>query len=184
LIFKIFRGSDYSGLRLGGLAPSAKIDMEISINTIKVQTKTMGFLAGAFVCRRDSWFGSKLASELQEIPLNVMLAMIMVVLGLSATLVTPILPLFGLGAIAFFLPFGRRATIKFLMMGALSIALGALTTVDLPLSLATTMRLEGSLFTTTHLEMLNLYSIFGIATIGILSLLFLKADCKSGIHSS
>jgi len=141
-------------------------------------------VAGAFVRRRDSWFDSKLVSELQEIPLNVMLAMIIVVLGLSATLITPILPFFGLGAVAFFLPFGRRATIKFSMMGALSITLGALTTVDLPLSLATTMRLEGSLFTTAYLEMLNLYSIFGIAAIGILSLFFLKADCESGIYSS
>ena len=141
-------------------------------------------LAGAFVRRRDSWFDSKLVSELQEIPLNVMLAMIIVVLGLSATLITPIVPLFGLGAMAFFLPFGRRATIKFLMMGAISIALGALTTVDLPLSLATTMRLEGSLFTTAYLEMLNLYSIFGIAAIGILSLFFLNADRERGIYSS
>jgi len=137
-------------------------------------------LLGAFVRLRESWFDSKLASELQEIPLNVMLTMIIVVLGLSTTVITPILPLFALGVIAFFLSFGRRATIKFVMIGALSIALGALATVDLPLSLLTTMRLEGSLFTTTYLEILNLYSIFGIAAIGILSLFFLKADCKSG----
>jgi predicted cation transporter len=137
-------------------------------------------LLGAFVRLRESWFDSKLASELQEIPLNVMGTMIIVVLGLSATLITPILPLFALGAIAVFLPFGRWATIKFLMVGALSITLGALTTVDLPLSLITTMRLEGSLFTTTYLEMLDLYSIFGIAAIGILSLFFLKANCESG----
>ena len=141
-------------------------------------------MVGAFVRRRESWFDSKLASELQEIPLNVVLATIVVVLGLSATLFTPILPLLVLGVIAFFLPFGRRATIKFVMIGALSIAMGALTTVDLPLSLTTTMRLEGSLFTTNYLAMLDLYSMFGIAAIGILSLLFLKADFESGIHSS
>ena len=141
-------------------------------------------MVGAFVRRRESWFDSKLASELQEIPLNVVLATIVVVLGLSAALITPILPIFALGVIAFFLPFGRRATIKFVIIGALSIAMGALTTVDLPLSLTTTMRLEGSLFTTNYLAMLDLYSIFGIAAIGILSLLFLKADFESGIHSS
>jgi predicted cation transporter len=143
-------------------------------------------LAGAFVRRRESWFDSKLASELHEIPLNVMLTMIIVVLGLSATILTPILPIFALGSIAFFLPVGRRATIKFVMLGALSIALGALTTVDLPLSLTTTMRLEGSPFATTYLEILNLYSIFGIAAIGIFSLLFLKADVKVGsiVHKS
>jgi predicted cation transporter len=137
-------------------------------------------LAGAFVRRRESWFDTKLASELHEIPLNVMLTMIIVVLGLLATLITPILPFFVLGVIAFFLPVGRRATIKFVMIGALAIAMGALTTVDLPLSLTTTMRLEGSLFATTYLEMLDLYSIFGIAAIGILSLFFLRADCESG----
>jgi hypothetical protein len=61
--------------------------------------------------------------------------------------------------------------------------LGALTTVDLPLSLATTIRLEGSLFTRAYLSMLDLYSILGIAAIGILSLFFLKANCESGIHT-
>jgi predicted cation transporter len=138
-------------------------------------------LLGAFVRRSESWFNIKLASELHKIPLkNVILTMIIVVLGLSTTLITPILPLFLLGAIAFFLPFGRRATIKFVIIGALSIGLGAFATVDLPLSLLTTMRLEGPLFTTTYLEILNLYSIFGIAAIGILSLFFLKADCESG----
>ena len=138
---------------------------------------------GAFVRRRESWFDSKLASRLHEIPINVMLTMIIVVVGLSAALITPILPIFALGVIAFFLPVGRRATTKFVMIGALSIALGALTTVDLPLSLTTTMRLEGSLFATTYLGMLDLYSIFGIVAIGILSLFLLRADCESGIHS-
>ena len=137
-------------------------------------------LGRAFVFRRELWFDRKMAFALKEIPLNVMLTMIIVVLGLSATLITPILPLFALGAIAFFLPFGRRASIEFLMIGALSIALGSLATVDLPLSLLTTMRLEEPLFTTTYLEVLNLYSIFGITAIGILSLFFLKADCESG----
>jgi predicted cation transporter len=136
-------------------------------------------MLGAFVRRKESWFDSKLASELHDISLNVVLAMIVVVLGLSATIITPILSLFALGAIAFFLPFGRRATIKFLILGVLFMALGALTTVDLPLSLTTAMKLEGSPFTTTYLEMLNLYSIFGIAAIGILSLLFLKTELKT-----
>ena len=125
-------------------------------------------------------FDNKLASELQENPFNVLLTMIVVVLGLSATIITPILPLFALGAIAFFLPFGRRVAMKFLMIGALSIALGALTTVDLPLSLIATMILEGPLFTTTYSKMLDPYYIFGIAVIGILSLFFLKADYESG----
>ena len=141
-------------------------------------------LLGAFVRCRESWFDSKLASELQEIHLNVLLTAIIVVLGLSATLITPILPLFVLGTIAFFLPLDRRATIKFVMMGALSIALGALTTIDLLLSPITSMRMEGSPFITPFFAILDLYTMFGIVSIGILSLFFLKADCERGIYSS
>jgi predicted cation transporter len=115
-----------------------------------------------------------LASALQEINLNVMLAMIIVVLGLSAILITPILPLLALGVITLLLPFDRRETTQFVMLGSLSTAMGALTTADLPLSPITTMRLEGSPFATTFLSMLNIHTIIGIAAIGILSLFFLK----------
>ncbi len=141
-------------------------------------------LLGTFVRRKESMFDSKLASELQEIPLNVVLTIIIVVGGLSATLITPIVPLFMLGTITFFLPLDRRATIKFVMMGALSITVGALTTIDLPLSLVTTIRMEGSPFITPLFAILDLYTMFGIVAIGILSLFFLKADCKRGIYSS
>jgi predicted cation transporter len=129
---------------------------------------------GAFVRRRELWFDGKLASALQEINLNVILAMIIVVLGLSAILITPILPLLALGVITLLLPFDRRETTQFVMLGSLSTAMGALTTADLPLSRITSMRLEGSPFATTFLSMLNLHTIIGIAAIGILSLFFLK----------
>jgi predicted cation transporter len=129
---------------------------------------------GAFVRRRELWFDGKLASAFQEINLNVILAMIIVVLGLSAILITPILPLLALVVITLLLPFDRWETTKFVMLGSLSTAMGTLTTADLPLSPITSMRLEGSPFATTFLSMLNLHTIIGIAAIGILSLFFLK----------
>jgi predicted cation transporter len=136
---------------------------------------------GALV-RRGLWLDSKLASSFQEIPLNVMLTIIIVVLGLSAIIITPILSLFALGIMAFLLPINIRELTKFVMIGGLSIVLGALTAVDLPLSPITFMRVEGAgaLYPMTFSEMLGLYSILGIAAIGVVSLFFLKADKKSG----
>jgi predicted cation transporter len=137
-------------------------------------------LGRAFVLRRELWFDRKMAFALNEIPLNVVLTTIIVVLGLLAVLITPILPLFALGMIAFFLPLDRRATTrKFIILGSLSIALGSLTSVDLPLSPITSMRLEGSPFAATFLAMLDLHTIIGMAAIGILSLFILRTDCRS-----
>jgi predicted cation transporter len=121
-----------------------------------------------------------MAFALNEIPLNVVLTTIIVVLGLLAVLITPILPLFALGVIAFFLPLDRRATTrKFIILGSLSIALGSLTSVDLPLSPITSMRLEGSPYAATFLAMLDLHTIIGMAAIGILSLFILRKDCRN-----
>ena len=137
-------------------------------------------LGRAFVLRRELWFDRKMAFALNEIPLNVVLTTIIVVLGLLAVLITPILPLFALGVIAFFLPLDRRATTtKLIILGSISIALGSLTSVDLPLSPITSMRLEGSPFAATFLAMLDLYTIIGMAAVGILSLFILRTDCRS-----
>ena len=129
---------------------------------------------GAFVRRGELWFDGKLASALQEINHNVILAMIIVVLGLLAILITPILSLLVLGVITLLLPFDRWGKTKFVMLASLSIAMGALTTADLPLAPIISMRLEGSPFDTIILSMLNLHTIIGIAAIGILSPLFIK----------
>ncbi len=137
-------------------------------------------LGRAFVLRRELWFDRKMAFALNEIPLNVVLTTIIVVLGLLAVLITPILPLFALGVIAFFLPLDCRATTrKFIILGSLSIALGSLTSVDLSFSPITSMRLEGSPFAATFLAMLDLHTIIGMAAIGILSLFILRKDCRS-----
>lgn len=67
---------------------------------------------GAFVRRRGLGLDSKLASAFQDIPINVVLAVIIVVLGLSAIIITPILPLFALGVIAFFSSHQQQANDK------------------------------------------------------------------------
>lgn len=127
-------------------------------------------LVGALVRRRELCLDSKLGCALRGFPLNVVLATVVVVLGLLAIFITPILPLFVLGAIAFFFSFDRKAKTRFVMMGGLSTGFGALTTVGLPFSPIMSIRLDGSPFATTLLATLNSYTIFVIAAIGILSL--------------
>ncbi len=126
--------------------------------------------AAALVHRRELWFDSKLGCALQEIPLNMVLAIIIVVLGLSAIFITPILPILVLGAVAFMLSSDRKATTRFAMMGGLSTGLGALTTVGLPSSPILSLRLEGSPFAAAFLTELDPYMVFVIVAIGILSL--------------
>ncbi len=141
----------------------------LRINALKILTLAVTII-GALVHRKNFRFDSRLASLLQEIPLNKVLAVIVVGVGLSAILITSMLPLLVVGAVAIFLSFDRRATTKFVMMGGLSTALGALTIVDLPVSVITSMRLIGSPFTTTVQAMLSPYMVFGIAVIGLLCL--------------
>jgi predicted cation transporter len=131
-------------------------------------------LVGFSVYHRAFGLNSKLISVVQENTLNVVLAVIIVVLGLLTVLISPILTLFVLGTIAFLLPINRREMTKFVMIGGLSIILGALTAVDLPVSAINFMRIEGALYPGTLLETLGLYTIFGIAIVGLFSLSFLK----------
>jgi hypothetical protein len=127
-------------------------------------------LVDALARRRELWFDGKLGSALQEIPLNILLATIIVMLGLLAIFITPILPLLVLCVVAFMLSFNRKATARFVVMGGLSTGFGALTTVGLPPSPITSLRLEGSASATNFLTNLDPYTIFVIAAIGILSL--------------
>ncbi len=127
-------------------------------------------LLKALVRRRELWFDSKLASVLQKNPPNVVLTVAVVMLGLLAILITPILSFLMLGAIALLIFFDRRAMTKFVMMGGLSTALGAMTIVDSPISPITSMRFGGSPFTTNFFAIPYPYTIIGIAAIGLLSL--------------
>jgi hypothetical protein len=91
-------------------------------------------------------------------------------LGLLAIFITPILTLLVLCVVAFMLSFNRKATARVVVMGGLSTGYGALTTVGLPPSPITSLRLEGSASATNFLTNLDPYTIFVIAAIGILSL--------------
>ena len=142
---------------------------KLSSSVASVMRALVAPLARAFILRR-LWFDNKISFALKENPFNVVLTIIIVVLGLSAVLITPMLPLFALGMIAVFLPLDRNATTKCVMMGGLSTALGAFTFVDLPLSQIASMRLGGSPFTTVSLPTLDPNMIFVIAAIAILSL--------------
>ena len=83
------------------------------------------------------------------------LSVIVVVLGLSAGLLTPILPLLVLIGIVRLLPIKGRARIGFLLIGCLSIGLGAaMGTADLPSSQIAALKLLGSLFQVTISGML------------------------------
>lgn len=117
----------------------------------------------------ELWADSKLGPALREIPLNVVLATTIILLGLLAIFITPILPILVLGALAFFLSLDHKATKRFVMMGGLSTGFGALTTVGLPSSPIMSLRLEG-LPAADFLPNLNQYVIFVIAAIGILGL--------------
>src|SRR5512136_1124831 len=86
-------------------------------------------LAGAFVRRSALWFDNKFGATLRKIPPNVVFATIIVLMGLMAIFITPIVPLLALGAVAFFLSFDRKSKTRFVMMGGLSTGFGALTTV-------------------------------------------------------
>jgi len=103
-------------------------------------------LVGALAHHRELWLDSKLGPVLQKFPLNVVLATIIVVLGLLAIFITPIIPLLVLGVVAFFLSFDRKAATRFVMMGGLSTGFGALATVGLPSSPIMSIKLSGSSF--------------------------------------
>jgi predicted cation transporter len=87
--------------------------------------------------------------------LKVVVSVIIVVLGLSAWILTPILPLLVLIGAVRLLPVKGRARTGLLLIGCLSIGLGAaLSTADLPSSHIATLKLMGSLFQVTIYGML------------------------------
>ena len=86
-------------------------------------------------------------SFLEGTPLKVVIFLIVVVLGLSAFVLTPIMPFLALIGVAMLLPIERRARTSLMIIGCLSIGLGAaLSTADLPSSEIATQKLLGLLF--------------------------------------
>ena len=105
-----------------------------------------GSLGSAFV-RRIFQPNHIEGSLLEGTLLKVVLSVIVVVLGFSASILTPILPLMVLIGAMRLLPIKGRVRTGFLIIGCLSIGLGAaLSTADLPSSEIAALKLLGSLF--------------------------------------
>ncbi len=84
-------------------------------------------------------------SILKGTPLKASLAAIVVVLGLFAWTISPILAFLALLGVVGLLPIERRVRTSLVLIGCISIGIGAaLATVDLPLSQIAALKLLGS----------------------------------------
>jgi predicted cation transporter len=113
-------------------------------------------VGGAFI-RRISQLNRVEASFFEGASLKVVLTIMVVVLGLLAWIITPVLPLLALIGAAKLLPIERGARASFVVIGFAAIGLGAaLTTADLPLSQIAILKLQGSAYQATLSGMLGL----------------------------
>jgi predicted cation transporter len=84
-------------------------------------------------------------TQLMGTPLKVVLTAMVVVLGISAWILSPVLALLVLIGMAGLLPLEKRARTSLVIIGCLSIGLGAaLATGDLPISQIASLKLQGS----------------------------------------
>jgi len=84
-------------------------------------------------------------TPLKGTPLKIVLTAMVVVLGLFSWMLSPILAIVVLIGIAGLLPIERRARTSLVIIGCLSIGLGAaLATGDLPFSQIAALKLQGS----------------------------------------
>jgi predicted cation transporter len=110
---------------------------------------------GSTFSRRIFPLNQIVGSLLEGAFLKVVVSVIVVVLGLSAWILTPIMPLLVLIGAVRLLPVKGRARTGLLLIGCLSIGLGAaLSTADLPSSHIAALKLMGSLFQVTIYGML------------------------------
>lgn len=102
---------------------------------------------GSVVIRQIFQGHRREASLLKGDFFKVILSILVAGLGLSASILTPIFPLVMLIGAARLLPIRGRAQMSFLIIGCLSIGLGAALSVgDLPSSEIAILKLMGSLF--------------------------------------
>jgi predicted cation transporter len=114
-------------------------------------------------------------SLLDGITLNVMFLEIVVVLGLSAIIITPILPFFLLIEVANHLPLTRMARANLTILASLSIFLGAaLALVETPYSAIAITKMQGALPSANALplELQSIYIISCILALGLISVFF------------
>ena len=112
---------------------------------------------------------------LDGITMKVIFLEIVVVLGLSAAIITPILPFFVLVEAVNHLPILRRTRANVTALGCLSIFLGAvLGLTEGPSSTIAVMRMQGALPSgdLLPLELQSLYIILGIFVLGLISIFF------------
>jgi predicted cation transporter len=94
---------------------------------------------------RLSHLNHKENSFLAGTPQKAIFVVMAALLGLLAYIITPILPLLVLFGVARLLPMEHRMRTSLLLIGCLSIGLGAaLTTADLPFSQIAALKLHGS----------------------------------------
>lgn len=102
---------------------------------------------------------------------------IVVVLGLSAIIITPILPFFLLVETANHLPLTRKTRAKLTIMASISICLGAvLALVETPHSTIAITKMQGALpsINVLPLELQSLYIILCILALGLISVFFIE----------
>ena len=130
-------------------------------------------LAGAALRYRRSRFKGSNHSLLDETILKVIFFEIVVVLGLFASVITPILPFFLLMEAANNLPIERKTRAKLTILTVFSICLGAaMALVEEPYSSLGIMRMQGALPAAGFLplELQNLGLILGILALGFVSI--------------
>jgi len=124
---------------------------------------------------RPDFLRSINAILLDRITMNVIFLEIVVVLGLLAAIITPILSFFVLVEAVNHLPITHKTRAKITVLGCLSIFLGAaLALVDGPSSAIAITKMQGALPSGGFLplEMQSLYIILSILALGLISMFF------------
>jgi len=114
---------------------------------------------------------------LDGITLKVIFLEIVVVLGLSAAIITPILPFFVLVEVVNHLPLQRWTRAKLTIFACISIFLGAaLALVEEPYSAIAATKMQGTLSSASllPLELQNFYLILSIIALGLISMFFAR----------
>lgn len=164
-------------MSLCAVALSRSLQLDIVKETISepllVSAVLIILLAGAALRYRKPWPKGLDHTLLDETSLKVLFFEIVVVLGLFASVITPILPFFILMETVNHLPLERKTRVKLTMLTGFSICLGAaLALVEEPYSALSIMKMQGALPPADFLpiELQNLYLILGILALGFVSI--------------
>ena len=130
-------------------------------------------LIGAILRYHGPHFSGRNASFYDRITLKVIFFEIVVVLGLSASIIAPIIPLFVLAEVANLLSLERRSKAAIILLTCISIFMGAaLTLTGEPLSSVAAIKMQDSASSLLILEMLSPYLMLWILMLGLISIPF------------